>query len=135
VKVIVDTSVWSMALRRSRVTATATSHELAELIREGRVVMLGPIRQELLSGIKTQGQFERLCGHLRAFPDLVLETADYEDAASAFNQCRGRGVQGSNTDFLICAVSLRRNYSIFTADDDFQRFAGVVGIRLHDPRF
>jgi hypothetical protein len=48
--------------------------------------MLGPIRQELLSGIKDKAQFELLREHLRAFPDLELDTDDYEAAASAFHR-------------------------------------------------
>jgi predicted nucleic acid-binding protein len=134
VNVIVDTSVWSLALRRAKRMDDAAPRELAELIREGRVVMLGPVRQELLSGIKQKAQFDMLREHLRAFPDLLLEMADYEDAASAFNRCRERGIQGSNTDFLICAAALRRELSIFTTDGDFRHFARVLKLALHEPR-
>jgi predicted nucleic acid-binding protein len=132
--VIVDTSVWSLALRRAKRMDDAAPRELAELIREGRVVMLGPVRQELLSGIKQKAQFEMLREHLRAFPDLQLEMADYEDAASAFNRCRERGIQGSNTDFLICAAALRRELSIYTTDGDFRHFARVLKLSLHESR-
>lgn len=132
--VIVDTSVWSLALRRAKRMDDNTPRELAELIREGRVMMLGPVRQELLSGIKDKSQFETLRGHLQAFPDLALETGDYEDAASSFNRCRERGIQGSNTDFLICAAALRRDYAIFTTDGDFRHFARVLKLTLHGPR-
>ena len=51
-----------------------------------------------------------------------------------FNRCRRRGVQGSNTDFLICAFSLRRKLSIFTTDGDFEHYAKIVDIQLHRPR-
>ena len=132
--VIVDTSVWSLALRRAKRVDGSAPRELAELIQEGRVVMLGPVRQELLSGIKDARQFEMLRERLRAFADLELESADFEDAASAFNQCRERGVQGSNIDFLICAAAQRRDYSIFTSDGDFRHFARVLKIQLHKAR-
>ena len=131
---LVDTSVWSLALRRARRVGDTAPRELAELIQEGRVVVIGPVRQELLSGVKTKPQFEQLREHLRAFPDLVLESADYEDAAAFFNRCQERGVQGSNTDFLICAVAVRRNFSIFTTDNDFKHFARVLDIELHAQR-
>jgi predicted nucleic acid-binding protein len=78
--------------------------------------------------------FELLREHVRAFPDLSLETADYEAAASAFNRCRDRGIQGSNTDFLICATALRRNLSIFTTDGDFQFYTRVLRLKLHKLR-
>jgi predicted nucleic acid-binding protein len=107
---------------------------LAELIREGRVVLLGPVRQELLSGIKVKTQFELLRDHLRSFPDLELETPDYEEAALAFNRCRERGIQGSNTDFLLCAVAMRRKLAIYTTDGDFRQYAKVLRFPLYEAR-
>jgi predicted nucleic acid-binding protein len=134
VNVLVDTSVWSLALRRAKRIDDTTPKELGELISEGRVVMVGPVRQELLSGIKLKAQFELLREHLQSFPDLELETADYEEAAAAFNRCRERGIQGSNTDFLIAAAALRRDLSIYTTDGDFKQYARVLKLELHEPR-
>jgi predicted nucleic acid-binding protein len=134
VNVLVDTPVWSLALRRSRAHASAETAELVELIREGRVVMLGAIRQEILSGVRTTEQFRKLRDRLRAFDDVVLDESDYEEAASCFNRCRTKGLQGSNTDFLMCAASLRRELAILTTDRDFKGFARVLGFHLHEPR-
>jgi predicted nucleic acid-binding protein len=134
VNVLVDTSVWSLALRRAKRVDDTAPHELAELISEGRVLLLGPVRQELLSGIKAKAQFELLRNHLQSFPDLELESADYEEAAAAFNRCRERGIQGSNTDFLICATAMRRKLSIYTTDGDFRQYAEVLKLELHEPR-
>ncbi len=132
--VVVDTSVWSLALRRRRSPHAAKAVELAELIREGRAAILGPVRQELLSSVPDRGQYETLRDHLRAFPDLSLGSEDYEEAAAFFNRCRGKGVQGSNTDFLICAAAARRRLGILTTDVDFVHFAKVLPIQLHSPR-
>lgn len=131
--VLVDTPIWSHALRRRRPGAPGSSvaSELASLIQNGRVVMLGPVRQEVLSGIKDRAHFERLRDQLRAFPDVEIATADYEEAASHFNRCRQRGIQGSNTDFLICAIATRKDFSIFTTDGDFVHFSTVLPIKLH----
>jgi predicted nucleic acid-binding protein len=134
VNVLVDTSVWSLALRRAKRVDDTTLQELSELIREGRVVTMGPIRQEILSGIKVKAQFELLRDHLRAFADLALDSADYEEAAAAFNRCRERGIQGSNTDFLICSVALRRDLAIYTTDKDFIQYAKVLELELHEVR-
>ncbi|NES21289.1 MAG: PIN domain-containing protein [Symploca sp. SIO3E6] len=126
--VLVDTSVWSLALRRSSPSeAIAIINLLRDLITDGKVVLLGAIRQEVLSGIRHKEQFVRLRDYLRAFPDLELTIEDYELAAEFFNICRSNGVQGSNIDFLICAVAHLRGYSIFTTDKDFDNF------RLHIP--
>jgi predicted nucleic acid-binding protein len=134
VNVVVDTSVWSLALRRRRAAPEPEADELAELIREGLATIMGPIRQELLSGVSSDQQFKTLREYLRPFSDLPIEVDDYEEAASFFNRCRSRGIQGSNTDFLICAVSARRQIPILTTDNDFSHFARVLPIQLHSPR-
>lgn len=134
-KVLVDTSVWSQALRRQKQeivpnTSLQVVHRLGSLIEDGRVAMLGPIRQELLSGIKTQAQFESLRHILSAFPDEKLDAEDYEMAANSFNACRQLGIQGSNTDFLICAVSLAKKWPIFSLDKDFERYQKCLPLIL-----
>lgn len=131
-KVLVDTAIWSLALRRkTRPENDATRMELASLVEDGRVAMIGPIRQELLSGIKERAQFDRLREHLRAFLDTEILPDDYEDAAAFFNRCRDKGIQGSNTDFLICAIAVRNDFSIFTTDEDFTHFAKALPIVLY----
>ena len=72
---------------------------------------------------------------LRAFPDIALTTADPERAAELFTSCRRRGIQGSNTDFLICAVAERLGAAVYTLDEDFPTFARVLPVRLHRLRF
>ena len=129
--VIVDTSVWSLALRRkSPPIDSPLIAILQRLIVEDQAVMLGAIRQEVLSGIRDPKQFERLKSYLQGFSDLSLESADYELAAEFFNQCRRNGIQGSNTDFLICAVAHRRGYQILTEDGDFKNFQGFIPVNL-----
>ena len=129
-KVIVDTSVWSLALRRQKQQNNSIVNKLRDLISDGRVVLLGAVRQEILSGIKHQEQYEKLRDRLRAFPNLILDAEDYELAAEYFNLCRRNGVQGANTDFLICATANRRNYEIFTTDRDFINFSQYLPIVL-----
>ncbi len=129
--VLVDSSVWSLALRRNTGNdAIAIVNVLRDLIADGRVVLLGAIRQEVLSGVRYKEQFTRLQENLRAFPDLELTTEDYELAAEFFNTCRSNGIQGSNTDFLLCAVAHRRGYSIFTTDKDFDNFRAHIPVLL-----
>jgi len=129
--VLVDTSVWSLALRRKKMDPSPYVQELARLIKGMRVQMIGPIRQEILSGIRTEAQFVSVRQHLRAFPDLLPTGDDFEYAAELFNLLRNIGIKGSNIDFLICAVSLHYSMSIFTLDNDFALFARHIPIRLH----
>ena len=94
--------------------------------------MVGAVRQEILSGIREHVHFTRLREHLRAFPDVVVTSDDHAQAASLFNRCRAKGVQGSNTDFLICAIAARHKFSIYSTDSDFTHFAKVLPIVLHE---
>lgn len=132
--VLVDTCVWSMALRRNQPKSTQIVAELQELVSELRVQIIGPIRQEILSGIRSETQFARLKSHLQAFPDLLLKSTDFELAAEFYNSCRQKGVQGSNTDFLMCAISAQYQMPIFTEDKDFINFKKILPIQLHSPR-
>ena len=135
--VLVDTSVWSIALRRPQGGISQRErtheHELRALIRTDRAVIIGAIRQELLSGIRRDDQFAILRDRLTAFDDIELRKEDYEFAAECFNRCRGHGIQGSNTDFLICAVALRRELAIYTVDRDFDAFRRALPLALHEP--
>jgi len=136
--VLIDTSVWSLALRRKKESLSTNERflvaELSELIREGRARMIGLVRQELLSGIKATEQYEKLKLHLRSFPDEVVDTSDYEEAAKAGNRCRAKGVAVSIVDILLCAVANKRLWPIFTTDPDFSNYAKVLPFRIHAPR-
>lgn len=131
-KVLVDSSVWSLALRRNKFSPENPAVKtLTRLIQEFRVVMIGPVRQELLSGIQHREQFERLRGKLRAFSDLPLEVEDFETAAEFYNLCRAKGVQGSNTDFLLCAIAHRHDIELLSTDRDFEQFSKYISFKLH----
>ncbi|MEM8675072.1 MAG: PIN domain-containing protein [Cyanobacteria bacterium P01_G01_bin.67] len=129
-KIVVDTSVWSLVLRRQPQHNNLILDKLRDLISDGRVILLGAVRQEILSGIKHQVQYDKLKDDLRSFPNLSLDIEDYELAADYFNICRRNGIQGANTDFLICATANRRNYEIFTTDKDFLAFSQYLPIVL-----
>ena len=137
-KVLVDTPVWSLALRqklREHTREQSLAREaLQELIEEGRAEIIGPVRQELLSGFRDDMEFQQLRDRLRRFEDTPLNREDYEEAARIHNQCRAAGISGSGVDFLICAVAARRQWQILTLDKDFERYARHTPIRLFVPR-
>ena len=134
--ILVDTSVWSLAFRKKTLTLEESKvvAELKELIYEKRVIMIGPIRQELLSGIKNKKMYDQLCTKIRAFEDIRLETEDYEKAAEINNLCRTNGIQGSHIDYLIAATAINRNFAIFTTDKDFLNYSTIVKLKLHKIR-
>lgn len=97
-------------------------------------MLIGPVRQERLSGFANTARFELLRATLCAFVDLPLVIEGFEQAADLHNRCREHGVQGSPTDFSICAVALRYDAAVFTTDRDFRQYAKHTGVRLHGGR-
>lgn len=134
-RVLVDTSVWSLAFRKKEKTEIEIKliNYLSELVRDLRVVMIGPIRQEILSGISDEKKFVELQSKLSVFSDWSIETEDYELAAKYYNTCRKNGIQGSHIDYLICAVAFNSNFSILTLDNDFDNYKKYTGILLEKP--
>jgi predicted nucleic acid-binding protein len=136
--VLVDTSVWSLALRRRADSLNQREKkdvaELTNLIEEGRAQLIGPIRQEILSGIREASQYARLRRDLSSFADSPIESDDFEFAARLSNRCRAAGIAGSPVDFLICAVALKRDWPVFTTDHDFVAYGKLLGVKLHASR-
>lgn len=135
--VLVDTTIWSLALRRRAHQLSPAEKRLvdawADLVSSGRAVLTGPVRQEVLSGIRSEEVFETLREKLSSFRYLEVLPGDYVQAARFFNLCRSRGVIGSHVDMLICAIAHRYGVPIFTTDPDFSGYGQHLGIRLYDP--
>lgn len=130
-KMLVDTCVWSLALRRqdqARISADEKQilAQLREAIEDRRAAIVGPIRQEILSGLRDQSQFRKIEGLLEPFRDEEIKAADYVDAARLFNLCRNRGIQCGPIDILLCAVAIRNRYAIMTYDQSFKRCIEVL---------
>nr|WP_298681043.1 PIN domain-containing protein [uncultured Treponema sp.] len=132
--VLVDTSVWSLAFRKKHPDSNDKKliEYLTFLIRNRYAVMIGPIRQEILSGISDESTFRKLKEALKAFPDFEITTDDYEQAAAYYNICRSNGIQGSHIDYLICSVAHNNDFLIFTLDKDFENYRKYIGIELID---
>ena len=128
-KILADTCIWSHVLRKKSPNLNLTK-QLKDFINDGRVVMIGPIRQELLSGISSPSQFNKLKHTLSSFEDILLKTDHFVKAAEFSNLCRKNGIQGSTTDFLICAVANLEKLSIFTVDSDFINYNKHLKIKL-----
>ncbi len=137
-RVLVDSSIWSVALRRDYAFLNDGEREAVdewtELLRERRAVLIGPVVQEVLSGIKHESQHRILEERILSFPIIAAGEEDYLCAARMFNQCRAHGVTGTAIDLLLCAVAVRLDIPIFTTDADFKRYARHLPVRLHAAR-
>src|SRR6185369_5423112 len=99
-RVIVDTCVWSRFLRPHRQADDPYCAEIRRLVGRDEIVMLGAIRQEIMSGVRPVDRFEQLKRYLRFYPNLPQDTEDDENAAEHYNRCRSQGIQGTATDLL-----------------------------------
>jgi predicted nucleic acid-binding protein len=136
--VLVDTPVWSLAFRRRSHDLSAEEarlkHVLTDLVSDGRIAIIGLIRQEVLSGIREPEQFIKIRDLLRAFIDIPLHTADFERAAQMSNDCRSHGVANTTVDMLICSIAAVRKCVVFTTDRDFELYSKLLPVRLFRPQ-
>lgn len=130
--VLVDTCIWSLALRSKTSKEKTVADILARLIDENRAKMIGPIRQEVLSGYSDKISYEKLRSKLLYFPNEEIVDSDYEAAAEYSNVCRAKGIQGSHIDFLVCSVAIRLKMKIYTTDKDFQGYSKHLPILIFD---
>ena len=129
--VIIDTCMWSLAFRGKKPREVKVAREIANLIDENRAKIIGVIRQEVLSGYSDVQNYMDLRDKLRYFPNEPMIDLDYEVATEYSNLCRRNGIQGSHTDFLICAVSIRSKMKIYTNDKDFRRYSKYLPLELY----
>lgn len=122
---VVDTSVWSLVLRRPRVDED-DPHVRAfrrHLESGDGMFLIGNILQELLDGLRSVKQFDRLLALLDPYPLLALDRQIYVVAARLQSVCRSKGVNAGSIDFLIAAVCCQHGFPLLTADKDFSRIA------------
>ncbi len=122
---VVDTSVWSLVLRRPQVEENNPFVQAfrRHILQEDGLVLIGNILQELLDGVKSSRDFHRLLALLEPFPLLELTREIYVEAAKLRNTCRAKGVQAGPIDFLIAAACVGHGFPLLTADQDFSHIA------------
>ena len=133
--IVIDTSVWSLVLRRGRVDeANQWVKTFRSCVETGHYIfLLGPILQELLTGVRTAKDFDRLIRALRPFPLLPLERETFVLAAQINNQCRSRGSQAGHVDYLIAAACIENACPLLTADRDFTRITERTELMVMPP--
>ncbi len=128
---LVDTSVWSLALRRDRAAGAPEVDRLADALSSGEsVVATGLILQELLQGFRSPKARERIVERFAALPFLVPDREDHVEAAGLRNACRRRGIQVGTIDALIARLAIRHDLVLLTTDRDFERIAEIGPLAL-----
>jgi predicted nucleic acid-binding protein len=127
VTLFVDTSVWSLALRRDRVSLVPEVAALMQALQAGQgILSTGLVLQELLQGFSGPKQRDALIERFRSLPFVAPDRNDHIAAASLRNLCRTRGVQVGTIDALLAQLCLRHDLVMLTTDGDFRNMAEVV---------
>ena len=130
---IVDTSVWSIALRRApkKTDVPPAMVALRKLVTEGRPIGLpGIVLQELLSGVRSDAEFERLRDVLSPFGVIYAQEEHHLEAARVFNRCRAKGIATTAPDVLIAATVIVETGKLLTCDQDYVHIAKAVDLRV-----
>ena len=129
----VDTSVWSLALRRDRLDESREVERLRRaLVDQEEVFTTGVILQELLQGFNGPKAATAIIERFAALPLVVPTFDDHVRAAELRNACRRRGVQLGTIDALLASLCIRRELTILTTDRDFTHAARYIPLRLWD---
>ena len=129
--VLVDTSVWSLALRRDQPPRAPKVEALSAAIGRGDVCLTGVILQEVLQGFPSATRTRRLLEHLAPFPLIALRRDDFVLAAEIRNTCRSKGLAVGTIDAQIAAAAINHRCALLTADSDFERIARHYPLRFH----
>ena len=127
---LVDTSVWSLALRRNQPTDLPEVRALGQALGNGEVFSTGLILQELLQGFNRPRASETIVSYFRAIPLLVPDRSDYESAADLHNLCHRKGVQTGTINALLAQLCIRHDLLMLTTDKDFQQISKIATLQL-----
>ncbi|MEN9309205.1 MAG: hypothetical protein RL173_3137, partial [Fibrobacterota bacterium] len=117
-QVLIDTNIWSTFFRRNKPEDQKLRANIEMLMQENRISMIGPIRQEILTGIKDDNKYAILKEYLQAFEDEPITTEAYEYAAKVANGCMKNGIAISAIDAIIVAVIVLHGFEIYSNDQD-----------------
>ena len=132
-RVLVDTSVWSLALRKKGPADHPSVRALSSLLLAGEdVFLVGVVLQEVLQAFRSEKPFQTIAMHLEPFTLLPLERSDFVAAASLHRRCAAKGLTTSTVDCQIATAAMRHNCRLLSADDDFKRIAQVSDLKLFE---
>ena len=128
---LVDTSVWSLALRRDAVEPSAHVDALKAALAAGEsIVTTGLILQELLQGFSGPKARDQIIDRFSALPLIPPDRQDHIEAAVLRNGCRRAGIQVGTIDAILARLCIRHELTLLTTDQDFVRIAGRSPLRV-----
>jgi len=132
-KFIIDTSVWSEALRRKKNTVNSSETIVRKIIEnDDEIVLLGIILQEILTGISNEKLYREIKDTLDDFVYLEITKNDYIYASELSNKCRSKGIIAGSIDFLIASTAIRNELQLVTFDKDFINISKHSNLKILD---
>jgi hypothetical protein len=120
----VDTSVWSLALRRNRPPDVPEVAALEQALARGDLITTtGLVYQEILQGFHGPRDQEAIVADFGALPFLTPDRHDHFEAAQLRNRARRRGVQVGTIAAILAQLCIRYELRLLTTDADFARIA------------
>ena len=120
----VDTSVWSLALRRDRPADVPEVAALERALAQGELVMTtGLVYQELLQGFHGAQDQQAIVARFAALPFLSPDRHDHFEAAQIRNRARRRGVQVGTIDAILAQLCIRYEVRLLSTDACFAHIA------------
>jgi predicted nucleic acid-binding protein len=131
VNILVDTSVWSLALRRDWPPDSQAVLRLKAALKDGEnVFTTGLILQELLQGFRGPKARRKIIEDFASLPLIIPERRDHIDAADLKVKLSQKGVQAGTIDVLLAQLCLRHGISLLSTDRDFAHIAKHVPLAL-----
>lgn len=128
---LVDTSVWSLALRRDAEATEPEVHQLKDALLGADVVMTtGLVLQELLQGFSGAKASAQIIERFAALPLVQPDREDHIAAAALRNKCRRAGVQVGTIDALLAQLCIRHDLTLLSTDNDFKLAARHCALRV-----
>ena len=129
--VLVDTSVWSLALRRDAPSDSRTTQVLTRCLeRRDNLFLTGMILQELLQGFRGPKQRTGIIEYFSKLPLIVPDLTDHIEAATIQLTCRRKGIQVGTIDALLAQLAIAHDLELLTSDRDFMMMARHVPLRI-----
>jgi len=134
VNLFVDTSVWSLALRRGETGGEPSVRRLRHALDGGEgVFTTGLVLQELLQGFTGPTARDAIVDRFASLPLLIADKTDHVEAAESRNVCRRSGIQVGTIDVLLAQLCVRHDLVMLSTDRDFTLMAPHVGLTIWEP--
>lgn len=114
-KVLVDTSIWIEYFKGKKMV-----QDIIHDPKNFQCFIVGSVIAELLLGIKTSSEKNRLITCLNVLPMLEITDNDWIDAGNTGNLLRQKGITVPLPDLIIFSVANKNSCALFTMDKHFE---------------